>query len=710
MPDSTSSKGDRSSYQELARTNRSTPLQNLSCYGNTSTIALSQVETILLSSSGDVLVSRCRSCPYPMHDAPYQWQDDVAMLCWDAQCDDLAEQMKETSLLCSPGGLLGGSPAAVSPVPTSHHQNHHHRLPPEKASGNRQHHLSQEQKSGLRLYGGGETSRETTGPSRPTSRQKSVSLKNRAQKAFSSPPLVDTGFDEEGSIVPIRSFDYSHFKDGGNDMLPPPNTFFVTPPRSTNNSNTTSVHSGEPAFFQGIPAFFPAFAQVKITQVSAHPLGSHCLFISNAGLLYSYGLNNYGQLGIGLKTRAQGTAHRGYIPTPNIVTPLVENGGKAILCAAGVSHSLVVVVTEERRLVRSSVNGESDDSTESIVHHQMYGFGRNDFMKIGLVSPKLAPPGSEDETENVLLPRRVALRCKVLDSRGGEGDDPPLGIFAVEASAEHSAALVRRATGDVELYTWGNATYGALGLPHAPGGLEKQPFAAIRVVPVPSFVAALSRISNPHAKTACMLLRNEYPTCLSLGYRCSFLSTSLGRCFSFGVSDDGLLGLGDHVRESQTPSEIPLPLDVRGEKIRAIRAGATAVLATTFSGAVLGWGTKRCIGLDGTIDDAAGPGNKKRVDPIEWSPKRIDLFRDSASASDERIVQACAGFDNAVFISGSGRVLSCGKASGRLGAGEVERDVLSPQSMFGGLRLWTDLHISPPAHVEQQTRGSSSCV
>ena len=664
-------------------TTSTTAPQHVVCFTNT--IAVSQVETVLLSSSGDVLVSRCRSSPYKQAQ-PYQWQDDVAMVCCEAQCDDLNRQVQETTLLCSPGALLGGSPAAaISPVHDS----------PETTTKRLQQ---------LRGGAGDEKRRVTTRDPPPESFQ------NRAQKAFSSPPLViETDMNEEESIAPIKSFDYSHFAEGGNDMLPPPNTRSLLakdPPQAASPNKLW----GEPAFSHGVPTFFPAFSQVKITHVSAHPLGSHCLFISNAGLLYSYGLNNYGQLGIGLKPRSQGSH---FVPTPTIVTPLVENGGKAFTCAAGVTHSLVVVVTEERRLLKS----DSSISSESVVYHQLYGFGRNDFMKIGLVSPKLAKPGSEDEMENVLLPRRASLRCKV---RPGSGD-APAGVFSVQASIEHSAALVRRGSGDVELYTWGNAMKGALGLPNntTPKSPDQgKPF-AIRVVPVPSFVAALSRTSNAQAKSSCVLLRDEFPTAVSLGPRCSFVTTSEGRCFSFGESQDGMLGLGKRVRECPTPSEIALSIDARNEFILQVRAGANSVVATTRSGKVLAWGSKQYVGLGGGDDAVAASESAetdaKQPDPVQWSPKLVQVCNDDEerTAAHGRIVLAVAGFDNAVFVTESGRVLSCGKASGRLGVGEVRDDVVTPQHMFGGLSLWQTQHPQiqkpppPPRRQQELRRGKS---
>lgn len=665
-----------------------------------SLVALSKEETILLSGAGDVLICRSKET-MPRAAAPPKWQDEFALLCCDAQCDDLTRQIEESSMMCTPwavagngrvsgqqtegnerrpgkGGLLGGSPAQIAP-----------HIPKQYDPLQLQHSMVA---GDLQLKGGSEGDEADSDDDKE-------SLKQKAQKAFCSPPLPDTGFDEE-SIVPMRSFDYSHFAEGGNDMVPTSSrngSLFPRSPQNGKNGSSITAGSEVSPFLHGVPTFFPSFSHVKIAQVSAHPLGSHALLISNSGLLYSYGLNSFGQLGIGIPSNPRAGTGIEYLSTPTIVTPLVENGGKAVTCAAGVSHSLVVVVTEARRLVKArSMNHiySKDDrsASESIVHHQVYGFGRNDYMKIGLVSPKLAKAGGEDEMETVLLPRRVALRCKVRTEQPHTPTPlPPQGIFSVQASSEHSAALVRRASGDVELYTWGNAMYGALGLPQASlqTGNTGNEVSAVRVVPVPSFVASLSRTSNPHAKVACMLRRDEYPTHLSLGNRCSFVVSSEGRCFSFGVSDEGMLGLGESVSESHQPTEVLLPGTTNHGGFVQVRAGASHVVSTTRSGNVYAWGEKIPAGLANSVN-ATRNGDELREDNFQWYPMQtpIPACTYSQLLTAEPVVQAVPGFDTSIFITKSGSVLSCGKASGRLGQGDVEEDVLGPQPMLGGLKLF----------------------
>lgn len=667
---------------------------HLSC-GTPSMVAMSKAETILISSAGDVLISRCRSSSF-RNEPESKCQDDIAMLCCEAQCDDLTTQLGDTAMLCSPwkdperpfrkGGLLGGAPAQVAPYSDP-------IVPPTKSSNSA-------------LWKG-----KSLSPGRHV--EKRGLPASNTHNAFRNSRLADTGFDDD-SIIPILSFDYSHFAEGGNDMLPPPNTIASCGEisrRCTESAPATRKRTGyiretdgsrDPhgVPMYGVPTFAPSFAQIKITQLSANPLGSHVLLISNAGLLYSYGRNTHGQLGIGLKGR--GCASE-YVFGPTIVTPLVENGGKAIACAAGVNHSLVVVATEVRRLIKSQPTSKhmrrrEEGSMESEIYHQIYGFGRNDFMKIGLVSPKLSKTGSEDEMEHVILPRRVALRCQISQEHGSSHDDsnPPHGIFSVQASAEHSAALVHRASGDVELYTWGNATHGALGILQASGGMDQRQNVVdstspspVRVVPVPSFFAALSRSSNQHAKVASILMPGEYPAQIALGRTCSFVTTSSGRCYSFGVSDEGMLGLGKDRREAFLPTEIAFPSSSKREHLVKVSVGAHHVHATTRNGNVYSWGVKLNSGLN--VSEL----QTETADLFQWSPCHLSFAKgpngnDSLESdkTSDFIVEAVAGFDSSAFVTGTGAVLSCGKASGRLCQGDVNEGVNSPRRIYGGLRLF----------------------
>ena len=808
-------------------------------------VAVSQEETCLVSAAGDVLVCRSREFSQLVGDPSGNHISDGdsiatsnAALRWcDLECSEFPMTLEKPSL-CNPWLTRSNT----------------------QREENKKDDLTSSQRSRINggsggLCGGGGSSYqwqpEANNPLEQTNRafgQLELEVANSVSKVTSSPtasprfPHSFDGGDDDDRVLSMPSFDYSHFGNGGNDMLP------VSPIRarpsrlsdsaeidvnlsllkfSTNGSAierqlsrsfpsasslplsrtfpaiaqspTTIQSTSNTPVYHGVPTFLTSISQVRIRQVSAHPRGSHVLMISAEALLFSYGLNDHGQLGIGIKSPAPSKcteSHQQYVWTPTVITPLLENGGKAITCAAGESHSLVVVSTEGRRILKSrsprndpsrrglpvsespvaiqmnrvssspptidvgknnhgyeSEHSSASTSTasESVWHHQLYGFGRNNFMKIGLVHPRrkidldqpmrpkstpmpddtqLTDQNDQDEMEDVLLPHRVALHCTVWPEKVPPADDletngtgclrlPPQGIFALAASSEHSAALVRRATGGIELYTWGNAAYHALGV--TPTRTPKSN-CSTRIAPLPTLVKQLSYSATQDReppKIAKNLLEQnppEYPVEVSLGPYSSFVVTSKGRCFSFGISYDGMLGQGRGVADSHEPELILFPEsngDASQITIASVSAGTGHVIALAKSGAVFTWGKNADgrLGLPNTpiltpLDDVTTNDSERA---IEWTPQKLPLLSKAVAASltprfpnsgrarrnsfcsgDEYgpVVQVCAGLDCSIFVTACGKVLSCGKKSGRLGLGEAHADVPTPTPLFGGLSLW----------------------
>jgi alpha-tubulin suppressor-like RCC1 family protein len=577
------------------------------------------------------------------------------------------------------------------------------------------------------------------------------------------PPTEESMMDfnaYDGEILPLPSFDYAHFSEGENDMLTvaedkkeiashnilspkvstpqapmftpgamnrrQPNfpSIMESPEEKKDEAQTPigQVQSVCQPFYHGIPIFLGSLSQIRVSKVSSHPLGAHVLLISEEALLFSYGLNNHGQLGIGLRSNLK-DGNRGFYTTPTLITPLLENGGKAIDCAAGVDHSLVVVATEGRRIHKLPTNpgvaysdhgaamlensdgaasASQNNANDSVRHHQLYGFGSNDFMKIGLVRARLADDGSEGDGEDILLPRRVALHCTVWPQQVDTDDItlPPQGIFDIAASVEHSAALVRRATGDIEVYMWGNATLGALGLPVTQdpdvihGGLtQRPPSNANNIFPLPTVLESLS--FRPHRDSP-----QDFPRQVSLGPHCSFVVMSSGRCMSFGFSVEGMLGHGYGLTHTMEAKEILFPPEVTGNNgIVTVDAGAYHVIALTAQGEAYSWGINSDDRLGhGTSDfvktvtrPEGDTSSKENLVVIEWAPQNIDLTSvQGVSRSGDAVycLEACAGYDSSMLVTRSGEVYSFGKRSGRLGKGEVATDVSTPQSLHGGLRLF----------------------
>lgn len=873
-------------------------------------VAMSKAETVLLSGTGDVLVSRCRESskaymvprhvqsppnelvetPQPHSDMASWWESNceglnhAEALC-PCNCESTAVDTQYFVSMESSGGLKGGNPPkeGSSDMAVSDVKSEENSAPQTSTTA---HALS------------------STIPVSPKPGNSSNAGFNADEQSNDAESTAD---HESDGFLLLPSFDYSHFADDGNDMIPGAleqsrdcvasaedipsslpaiieggeNSILenmegnlnglkgpVKPPLQS--LEQTSQHSGvhatgfiasemlrpeqrysvvPPLVMHGVPTFLSSLPQIRITQVSAHPLGSHVLLISKEAILFSFGLNDHGQLGNGSQSSVK-DENRGFVTTPTIVTPLLENGGKAITCAAGVDHSLVVVETDGRRLgrlkekhrssrrksgknakhnsveitrVTSSppriIGTEDDDNehspsnsravepSELMSHHQLYGFGRNDCMKLGLVNPviKENPKETEDEEEDVLLPRRVALHCNVWPGTAGR---PSAGIFAIAASAHHSAALIRRPTGAVELYTWGNADDGALGpfdvadtvslvddlsrekssspskarrtrkttksedsgtKAQLNGEHSKPP--PRRKVASPTIVRTLSyspsyggaghapfldggspATPNGLSPVPTNNASAEYPMHIALGPKCTFVVTSRGRCVSFGTSNDGLLGRGSGITKDVEPKSLSFPVSAAGRatEITSLSVGARHAVGLLRDGSVYAWGASSGGRLGFANDpeaairqsknktegnDVSQDSSKHRRSDIQWLPQRIEFPRvsnrgdpgtkhlvsfsdndieismaacsldgkrqtgeattDSSPSRDDGdvpVVHACAGYDSTVFVTNAGRVLSCGKRSGRLGIGEVTSNVCPPKPMFGGLQLWRQAH------------------
>jgi Regulator of chromosome condensation (RCC1) repeat len=429
-------------------------------------IACSHCETLLLSNAGDVLVSRHVGAVMDDNNVAsmaLSCFDDVNSLSRQIHGDSLCgsssaaawenhhhrQQPRSSShqqgLLGGGGGdHYGGSSSEVvveSPprMTSSQQQPTGAHRPPLVPVG----HVRRDPTTTMTMMSSTTTSNTvvlaaSTGPAATMMALSSTYTSGTTANNKSSTSLADlspqpSAEDNDGgdnsstaAISLIQSFDYSQFYEGGNGMLPAASTTNGNnngTNNKTNGNNKTkstttgastskeedsngksssggggALHRETQIFLHGIPTFCQAFANVKIGVISAHPLGAHVLLISKAGLLYSYGANQRGQLGIGVAGAA--------VARPTIVTPLLENGGKAIACAAGAFHSLVIVE-----------NRHGQD--------QLYGFGRHDVL--GLVRPS---PHRAD----VLLPRRVQLR----------------GSTKIAASRDHSAAIHH----DGSLYVW----------------------------------------------------------------------------------------------------------------------------------------------------------------------------------------------------------------------------------------------------------------
>jgi alpha-tubulin suppressor-like RCC1 family protein len=428
------------------------------------------------------------------------------------------------------------------------------------------------------------------------------------EKASTRPPLSqvpEKNFDDEGTLVKIFG-----------DLMAPTLPSGDKDPDSLPCKIKKMEPLCPPSILHGIPICL--MRDIRISSISAHPLGSHVLLISTTALLFSYGANSHGQLGLGTQEP--------FVSTPTLVTSVLEGAGKTILCAAGVDYSLICVQTKQDWIQRSNGKrgGALVDATHYF-HHQVYGFGSNKAKKLGLFK----------DTKQVCnaLPHRVALHSKVKKPVDSLSTSLPLGIFCLAASYDHSAAIVRRATGAVDLYMWGAS--GSRGLASADGAVTK--------------VESLSYAKGFTDDEDSYLKPSEFPESIALGHNCTFVLLNSGRCLSFGESS--LLPS----KASLEPTEIQLDAP-----IKALSVGAQHVLATCTDNRVYVWGFEPAARMEhGT--------------PCELPQRALHSF---------------AGLDASAFVLHDGTVLTCGSKSGRLGQGEVPPNSRWPTPLFGGLRLW----------------------
>ncbi len=232
---------------------------------------------------------------------------------------------------------------------------------------------------------------------------------------------------------------------------------------------------------------------------------SHSLAIGNDGNLYSWGLNSDGELGLG-DTTSRSTPT--LVPFPNGVS-----GWKVI--AAGSYFSLAI----------------GNDGN-------LYGWGQNNRTQLGIGNDYFQ-----------LSPFRVPL---------------PNGVTSwntIAAGGYHTLAI----GSDGNLYSWGNNTYGQLGLGN--GNIMWTP----NLVPLPNGVSGWSAIAAG-------------------GYHSLAISAD-GALYSWGLNVSGQLGLGelDITDNQDSPHNVWFPNGVTTWK--SVSAGSYHSLAVGNDGNLYAWGS-----------------------------------------------------------------------------------------------------------------------
>ncbi|KAH8022262.1 hypothetical protein HPB51_023140 [Rhipicephalus microplus] len=260
----------------------------------------------------------------------------------------------------------------------------------------------------------------------------------------------------------------------------------------------------------------------------------HSVFITAGGRVFSFGSNEYGQLGHG---------HKNTVVRPKCVKALKDQ--RAVLLACGRAHTLVA----------------TDD-------HRVYGFGVNTEHQLGLNSQEFQHP------EPALITALTGLQIKQL-----------------AAGAEHSVALTDKGTA----YVWGGGKEGQLGLgtkATVPSPLELKVDIRIMCVSTGYYHTAIVSVDGilytfgerdggklGLPKTLCCKRYNK-PTevstipgkivSVSCGGTHTMALTAEGKVYAFGDGRNGQLGLGNKTLQSNKPQLIPF---VEGIKIAKVVCG-----------------------------------------------------------------------------------------------------------------------------------------
>ncbi|PAA47454.1 hypothetical protein BOX15_Mlig006384g4 [Macrostomum lignano] len=260
------------------------------------------------------------------------------------------------------------------------------------------------------------------------------------------------------------------------------------------------------AFGKNVPNRF----YVKNDKIVSMDCGEgHAVMVAASGRVFGFGLNDYGQLGLGSKaTQAK----------PAVVKQLKEDGVKAVKVACGPTHTLVL----------------ADDGI-------VYGYGNNSDGQITGDEADFTRPVEVEQLENVEVRDLAAGRAFSLAvSKKGEllawggntegclgQEDPDLPgspdpmpvhlpgrVAAVSAGSYHCACVLT----DGRLYAWGETERGKLGIRNA----EDQEFLfSPQPVPVPGRVQMVS-----------------------CGLEHTLVLTENGRVYVCGSGESGQLGLG----------------------------------------------------------------------------------------------------------------------------------------------------------------------
>jgi alpha-tubulin suppressor-like RCC1 family protein len=364
---------------------------------------------------------------------------------------------------------------------------------------------------------------------------------------------------------------------------------------------------------------------------------SHSAALHSDGRIYTWGSNEYGQLGDGTLTGRDR-------PTPVDRLPV---GASVIAIALGRGHSAAAL---------------SDGS--------LYTWGSNEYGQLG----------HSEGVAHVALPTLVAFPSPHQDA----------GVVAIALGAFHSAALL----GDGSLYTWGFNGDGRLG--HGTDVLAvtnptlvsfPSPHEHSRVISVAlggSHSAALlddgslytwgSNVSGqlgPVITEACgdgvgcakaPARVGGFPdglvvTAVAAGSGHSAAILSDGNLYTWGWNGSGELGRGS---DSETPGIVAFPDQLSSTNVTVIALGASHSAAVLGDGSLYTWG-------------ASMSGQLGHTDPAEFEPVRTPVLVSLPSPHESSAVSSLAlGFSHSAVLLDDGSLYAWGgNNSGQLGDGST---------------------------------------
>ncbi len=327
-----------------------------------------------------------------------------------------------------------------------------------------------------------------------------------------------------------------------------------------------------------------------IVQISAKVW--YALALASDGTVYSWGFNSWGQLGNG----TSGTANNASAPVAVKTAGTPMEGKTIVQVAAGATHSLALAT----------------DGT-------IYAWGKNEYGQLG-----------NDSTTNSPVPVAVKTAGTPMDGKT---------IIQIHAGYEHSLALASDGT----VYAWGRNNSGQLGKNDATD------------THIP---AAVQTLGTPMAGKVIVQL--------AAGNSQSMALASDGTVYTWGWNQYGQLGNG-----TTTNSRIPVAVvttgtPLAGKTISQIAAGNAHALAMTDDGTVYTWGWNQYgqLGNNSTINSSLPVIVKTTGTPL--AGKMITQI-------------TSGGSPNSLVLANDGTMYAWGWGQyGQLGNGTIGTDAKTP--------------------------------